>query len=287
MGAGGVWIIHQPHHGWCLLILSPSSTTTAFALALAASNLASNFDFQACDEPLPSIEGCGLHQHRFGSLTSEDAALAVPPLFKGMWAAKSRSTEDPGREEDAGDPWRGRPRLWVTKHEPRRLSWSVFVIHPRWGGENADNDKGRNDAGKGGEGGGREAAKELETRMAGGPKRVNPAQRRPTPTIPPNGDESPPMTTNGYGSHPTTEDQPRQDQRGQDQCRQIQPNDDQHRRIHPNGNQCRPIPPNDEGPTRANPAQRRLTPPTKSNAGESSPAPANPTQRRPLANPTQ
>jgi len=37
-------------------------------------------------EPLPSVEGCGLHPHRFGSLTSEDAIPAAPPLSKGMWA---------------------------------------------------------------------------------------------------------------------------------------------------------------------------------------------------------
>jgi hypothetical protein len=50
---------------------SPSSTTPV----------------ELADEPLFSIEGCGLDFHRLGSLTSEDEAPAAPPLSKGMWAA--------------------------------------------------------------------------------------------------------------------------------------------------------------------------------------------------------
>jgi len=53
-------------------------------------------------EPLPSLEGCGLNQHRSSSLTSEDAAAAAPPLSKGMWAVWTRSSEDPGLETDEG-----------------------------------------------------------------------------------------------------------------------------------------------------------------------------------------
>ena len=59
---------------------------------------------QVAEEPLPSIEGCGLDFHRLGSLTSEDAAPATPPLSKGMWAAWFRSMDDPGREEVEGGP---------------------------------------------------------------------------------------------------------------------------------------------------------------------------------------
>jgi len=58
---------------------SPSTTNTA--LALDTSNIA----YQHADGPLPSIEWCGLHQDRLGSLTSEVAAPAAPPLSNGMW----------------------------------------------------------------------------------------------------------------------------------------------------------------------------------------------------------
>ena len=63
---------------------SASSTTTilALVLALAAASLAC----QPGDEPLPSIEGCGLDQNRLGLLRSEDVGAAAPPLSKGMWA---------------------------------------------------------------------------------------------------------------------------------------------------------------------------------------------------------
>jgi len=52
------------------------------------------------DEPLPSIEGCGLNSYRLGSLRSDDAAPATLPFPRD--AAQSRSADDPGREEDEG-----------------------------------------------------------------------------------------------------------------------------------------------------------------------------------------
>ena len=40
-----------------------------------------------------------------------------------------------GRKTSEGDPWSGRPQWWVTKYEPRHLSWFVFAIRlpiPHW-----------------------------------------------------------------------------------------------------------------------------------------------------------
>ena len=77
-----------------------------------------------CHEPLPSVEGCGLDFHRHCSLRSEDATPGAPPLYKGMWAIRSCSTGDPGRQEDEGDPWGGMPWWRVAKR-----STTLVVVH--------------------------------------------------------------------------------------------------------------------------------------------------------------
>jgi hypothetical protein len=72
-------------------ICSSSTTTTTtliLTLTLAFALDATKLTFQLDDEPLPSIEGCGLRQHRLGSLRSEDVAPSAPPLSKGMWAQR-------------------------------------------------------------------------------------------------------------------------------------------------------------------------------------------------------
>jgi len=62
----------------------------------------SSITCQLLDEPLPSVEECGLNYQRHCSLTSEDAAAPAPPLSKGMWAVQSRSMEDLEREDHEG-----------------------------------------------------------------------------------------------------------------------------------------------------------------------------------------
>ena len=57
MGASGVLIPHQPHHGGCSFILSHSSTTTT-SPSLPQFN--PNRTQPPGREPLPSVEGCGL-----------------------------------------------------------------------------------------------------------------------------------------------------------------------------------------------------------------------------------
>ena len=121
-----------------MLILSPSSTTTTFALAL----FASNFDCRPppC-EPLPSSEGCGLHRHRHSSLRSEGAAAAAPPFPKGcgrfMLARRSiplhprppqrhRGLTGPGHHPDDDDdepqsPPPPRPNFGESSHKRSRL----------------------------------------------------------------------------------------------------------------------------------------------------------------------
>ena len=101
-GTSGVLIQHQLHQRLNFTLVRPPPPlhhpSTTFARALTASNLA----WRPGNEPLPSIEGCGLRQHRPSSLTSEDAAAAAPPLSQGMWATWTRSMVEPGREEDEG-----------------------------------------------------------------------------------------------------------------------------------------------------------------------------------------
>jgi len=72
---------------------SPSSTTPV----------------QLADEPLPSIEGCGLDFHQLGFLTSEDTAPAAPPLSKGMWA----------RRRGKG----GAERRWGERGKEGKMRW--------------------------------------------------------------------------------------------------------------------------------------------------------------------
>jgi len=62
------------------------------------------------NEPLPSIEGCGL-KSKCSTFGNADPAASAPPLSRGMWAAQIRSME--GMEE--GEKWereihKGRPR---------------------------------------------------------------------------------------------------------------------------------------------------------------------------------
>jgi hypothetical protein len=49
------------------------------------------------------------------------------------WRGDGNSDDDEGGRgagiNTRGDPGNGRPVKCVTKHEPRRLSWFVFVIH--------------------------------------------------------------------------------------------------------------------------------------------------------------
>ena len=71
---------------------------------------------QLVNEPLPSVEGCGLNYQRHCSLTSKDAAAPAPPLSKGMWAVQSRSTKDLEREDHEGGGAGSETPMWcVTK----------------------------------------------------------------------------------------------------------------------------------------------------------------------------
>ena len=63
---------------------------------------AANLACQPRDEPLPSIEGCGLDYQHHCSLRSEDAGIPTPPLSKGMWVADFHSMEDLEREDCKG-----------------------------------------------------------------------------------------------------------------------------------------------------------------------------------------
>jgi len=79
----------------------------------------SSITCQLVDEPLPSVEGCGLNYQRHCSLTSKDAAAPAPPLSKGMWVVQSRSTEDLEREDHEGGGQEvrcpcGASRKWAT-----------------------------------------------------------------------------------------------------------------------------------------------------------------------------
>jgi len=74
------------------------------------------------NEPLPSVEGCGLPQD-LGSLRSEDATATAPPLSKGMWAAYACSTEEPGREKHEGGPMKWEAQ--VVSYETRATTFVV------------------------------------------------------------------------------------------------------------------------------------------------------------------
>jgi hypothetical protein len=89
---------------------------------------ATNHTRPSGNEPLPSLEGCGLKIKRLNSLGNNDSAVPAPPLTRGMWAAHRCSTEDlESREHEGG------PRVWEAhlvhhQNEPRLLSWFVFRV---------------------------------------------------------------------------------------------------------------------------------------------------------------
>jgi len=102
-------IRHQPHHGWLSLILPPP-------LPPSPPQITANHTRAPACEPLPSIEGCGLLQYHIGSLRSEVAASAAPPLSKGMWAWRRGKGGGGWRGNEAGKE--GKTRWW------RRGTWS-------------------------------------------------------------------------------------------------------------------------------------------------------------------
>jgi hypothetical protein len=75
--------------------------------------------------PLPSVEGCG-HDHQHPQQGSQPA----PPLFRGMWAAHRRSTEDLGNEEHQGGAGSGRPRWCVTEMDRDICHGPFSLIFP-------------------------------------------------------------------------------------------------------------------------------------------------------------
>jgi len=85
------------------------------------------------NEPLPSLEGCGLKYKCLFSFG--DADPSAPPLSRGMWAAQARSMEETEEgEELRREIHHGRPRCYEDQlvrpeKEPRLASWFIF-FHP-------------------------------------------------------------------------------------------------------------------------------------------------------------
>ena len=84
------------------------------------------------NEPLPSLEGCGLKSKCLISFGNVD--LSTPPLSRGMWVAQTRSMEETeDREELRREIHKGRPRKWEAhqvhpNNEPQLLSWFIFFL---------------------------------------------------------------------------------------------------------------------------------------------------------------
>jgi hypothetical protein len=73
---------------------STHPSTTTFTLA---TYFTFNHTQPHVNEPLPSLEGCGL---KFKHLSSLGNAASAPPLSRGMWAAEVPSTEKRGTKDD-------------------------------------------------------------------------------------------------------------------------------------------------------------------------------------------
>jgi hypothetical protein len=67
-------------------------------LSRSPPQFALNHTQPAGNEPLPSLEGCGLNFKPLNSLRNADSGESAPPLSTGMWAAYGRSMEDWGVE---------------------------------------------------------------------------------------------------------------------------------------------------------------------------------------------
>jgi len=90
------------------------------------------------DEPLPSLEGCGLN-HQHPGCTEQKAATPAPPLSKQMWVGLYSTVgfgeigEGMGNGKTRGDPGIGRPMQCVTKRTTtfRRGSFlPSFLLFP-------------------------------------------------------------------------------------------------------------------------------------------------------------
>jgi len=99
-------------------------------------------------EPLPSIEGCGLLQYRIGSLRSEVAASAAPPLSKGMWAWRRGKWEAGRRLKAAGKEGKEWyiTKEWGTMKVMAHFHLSIFFfpltnsLHPCKGNDPNNNE---------------------------------------------------------------------------------------------------------------------------------------------------
>ena len=124
-----VLISHQPHHGWCLLILSPSST---IAFALATTNSPATTRDRPDMSPSPLMRDVGSIINTPGC-TEDTAATPAPPLSKGMWAGLySLDRGNWGWVNTRGDPWSGRPVQCVTKTGYDVCRSSFSPIPPHW-----------------------------------------------------------------------------------------------------------------------------------------------------------
>jgi len=127
--ASGVLITHQPHQ-W--LMFAPSSTTISLHHHLHPHPLRLQLRPLIGNEPLPSIEGCGLNQRH---LRSEDSAAAPLPFQRdvgwliftrwGNWGDRQRNG---GRKKMRGDPGIGRSIQYVTKRTTMESRGSFSLI---------------------------------------------------------------------------------------------------------------------------------------------------------------
>jgi hypothetical protein len=78
--------------------------------------------------PLLRDVGSNLNHRRRTDLTSEDATVAAPPLFEGMWAAYTRSTEEWGTQKHEGGPMKWEARVVRHENGPRQMSWPVCSL---------------------------------------------------------------------------------------------------------------------------------------------------------------
>ena len=123
----GVLITHQPHQR---LMFTPSSTTISLHHHLRPHPLRLQPRPLIGNEPLPSIEGCGLNQRH---LRSEDSTAAPLPFQRDVgwliftqWGELGRSAKEWGKEKNEGGPrnWEVHPVRHKTNHDGK--SWFIF-----------------------------------------------------------------------------------------------------------------------------------------------------------------
>ena len=113
MRASRVLIKHQPHHGWYLYSSThPNTITFTSPTSIRPQphqRLVRAIRLPSGNEPLPSLEGCGLKLKPHSSLANADTAASAPPLSRGIWAVRSRSMKDWGRQNTRGTQKVGGP----------------------------------------------------------------------------------------------------------------------------------------------------------------------------------